>query len=385
MEKKTIIYIGGFELPDKNAAAHRVLNNGKVLEKLGYNIVFIDCDRTLKWGTDWKDTLKNVQGFECYSVPYPSNNIENFNYFYSIKNLVDIIKLYQNVESVICYNYQSAALLRLMRFGKKNNIKIIADSTEGYELSFSKNFVKTAKAIDDYIRIKYLQPNLDGVIVISSFLYNYYSQVKNKIRIPPLVDKKEGKWAPIIEGEVKSPKLNLIYSGNMGSSKDKIDKIIQFIATRKLQYEINFKIIGISKDEYIGKYPDQKSIIKKMEHSIHFMGKVSHSVALEHLKKSDFLIFFRDINLVSSMGFPTKFVEGISAGVPIITNLSSDIEEYLIDGKNGFAVSESVLEDLERIFEMPLSELKDIKNTVENSLFDYKNFISPMKGFIDSL
>ena len=31
MEKGTILYIGGFELPDKNAAAHRVLSNGKIL------------------------------------------------------------------------------------------------------------------------------------------------------------------------------------------------------------------------------------------------------------------------------------------------------------------------------------------------------------------
>ena len=26
-EKGTVLYVGGFELPDKNAAAHRVVNN----------------------------------------------------------------------------------------------------------------------------------------------------------------------------------------------------------------------------------------------------------------------------------------------------------------------------------------------------------------------
>ncbi|MCK9163882.1 MAG: hypothetical protein M0O93_06000 [Bacteroidales bacterium] len=38
---KTILYIGGFELPDKNAAAQRVISNGKILRDLGFNVVYI--------------------------------------------------------------------------------------------------------------------------------------------------------------------------------------------------------------------------------------------------------------------------------------------------------------------------------------------------------
>ena len=40
MSKGSIIYIGGFELPDKNAAAHRVLNNAKIIRELGYEVFF---------------------------------------------------------------------------------------------------------------------------------------------------------------------------------------------------------------------------------------------------------------------------------------------------------------------------------------------------------
>ena len=35
--KGTIIYYGGFSLPDKNAAANRVVSNGKIFKDLGYN------------------------------------------------------------------------------------------------------------------------------------------------------------------------------------------------------------------------------------------------------------------------------------------------------------------------------------------------------------
>lgn len=42
MHKGTILYVGGFELPDKNAAAHRVLSNAKIFRELGYNVFFAE-------------------------------------------------------------------------------------------------------------------------------------------------------------------------------------------------------------------------------------------------------------------------------------------------------------------------------------------------------
>ena len=38
---KTIVYIGGFELPDKNAAAQRVISNAKIFRKLGYHVIYV--------------------------------------------------------------------------------------------------------------------------------------------------------------------------------------------------------------------------------------------------------------------------------------------------------------------------------------------------------
>ncbi len=62
MSKGTILYVGGFELPDKNAAAHRVLSNGKIFRELGYNVVFIDVDKSLQYESDILTTKKNCPG-----------------------------------------------------------------------------------------------------------------------------------------------------------------------------------------------------------------------------------------------------------------------------------------------------------------------------------
>ena len=42
MREEVILYIGGFQLPDKNAAALRVMSNAKAFRELGYTVVFIN-------------------------------------------------------------------------------------------------------------------------------------------------------------------------------------------------------------------------------------------------------------------------------------------------------------------------------------------------------
>ena len=41
MAKGKVLYIGGFELPDKNAAAQRVLSVGKALREIGYKVFYL--------------------------------------------------------------------------------------------------------------------------------------------------------------------------------------------------------------------------------------------------------------------------------------------------------------------------------------------------------
>ena len=70
-----------------------------------------------------------------------------------------------------------------------------------------------------------------------------------------------------------------------------------------------------------------------------FHGKVSNLEARNKISKADFSILFRNVNKMTSAGFPTKVSESISCGTPVITNSTSDLEHYIINGKNGFLVN----------------------------------------------
>ena len=67
---KYILYLVGFELPDKNAAAQRVMANAKLLREMEFDVSFIGISK------DIDNSPHILEGFASNPVPYPSITIE---------------------------------------------------------------------------------------------------------------------------------------------------------------------------------------------------------------------------------------------------------------------------------------------------------------------
>lgn len=389
MSKGTILYVGGFELPDKNAAAHRVLSNGKIFRELGYKVVFIDVDKTLPYDSDILSTKKDVQGFECWSIPYPNSKIEWFKYLTKIDFMNVMTKKYSDINVVVAYNYPALALRNLNKYCLNKNIKIIGDCTEWYSTKGTSIVFKIIKGLDSFYRMRIVQKKLDGIIVISKYLEEYYNGFINVVRIPPLVDRDEEKWKSnnkyLQVKEKRSDVLKLVYSGNPGRNKDRINYLIETLYNDNGPGKYLLRIIGISKEQYLQDYPDHFKIIDSLGEKLNFLGKVTHNQSLEYLKESDFSIFIRDDNRLTKAGFPTKFVESISCGVPVITTLTSDLKDYLIEGENGFIIRNPKLSinELKSILEIDKDAVEHMKNyCVKNNQFQYRCFIKNMEKIL---
>ena len=65
---KTLLYIGGFELPDKNAAAHRVLAISKALRDIGFNVILVGVTKSSKYKSilDSKKTFRDLCHMRYY-------------------------------------------------------------------------------------------------------------------------------------------------------------------------------------------------------------------------------------------------------------------------------------------------------------------------------
>jgi len=388
MSKGTILYVGGFELPDKNAAAHRVLSNGKIFRELGYKVVFIDVDKTLPYDSDILTTNKDVQGFECWSIPYPNSKIEWFKYLTKIDFMNVMTKKYSDINVVVAYNYPALALRNLNKYCLNKNIKIIGDCTEWYSTKGTSIVFKIIKGLDSFYRMKIVQKQLDGIIVISEYLEKYYGVSKNIVRIPPLVDIDESKWK-VSRLKSSNDKLRLIYSGSPGKNKDKINKLIESLYFLREFENYEMKVVGITKEEYFQYYPQDRDKIRGLGERVIFMGRLSHHESIQQLKNSDFSIFIRENNRLTKAGFPTKFVESISCGIPVITTNTSDLNQYLIDGFNGFYIHEDVNKSIDKIREilsLSRNEVDNIKGNCVNSVnFNYDNYFDVCQKFIDGV
>lgn len=384
--QKNILYIGGFELPDKNAAAQRVIGNAKILRNLGYNVMFISIDKSLVTLDVNSNIKSNYDGFDYYKIGYPRSLLNWIIYLVSIKNIVRLNNIH--FSHIIAYNYPAIALFRLIKYCHKKKIQIISDCTEWEETDRGNFLFKSIKKIDTYLRMKVLHPRLDGNIVISKYLYNYYIKYNKRIiLVPPLVDLKMNKWK--LNWEYNNDQLQLVYAGNPGTGqKDRLDLIINTLSKIKRETSLNvfFNIIGISKSEYLDSF-GVDSIPSNISDYISYKGRLPHSTTISEIAKSDFLIFLRDKTLKNMAGFPTKFVESISCGTPILTNKTSNIDDYLIEGKNGFFIDVTTENSLFETLSTALLKNNQIRLEMKryclsSKLFDYNNYLSEFDNFI---
>jgi len=381
VDKKVIIYIGGFELPDKNAAANRVMNNAKIMRDIGYHVVLVgvsaDCDVCIE------NTKAVYDGFECWSLRYDSPG-DRFKKQMDISLYSAVLERYGDISALILYNYPAIGLYRFKRYCNKNNISLVVDCTEWYGMPYGNLLVKVIKWADIYTRMMILHKKTDGIICISRYLQNYYQKHTKTVYVPALIDSKDQQWQKNKTEDGSCTRL--VYSGSPGRQKDKINKIIEGLYALK-EYDFLFQVVGISKKEYLKYYEEHTDIIEELAGKVTFLGRVTHETALEYVKNADFTIFFRDKTRVSMAGFPTKFVESISAKTPVITNMTSNLTDYLIDGVNGFFVEkhQDITHTLEMVFSLDKEAIAKMHKNCNAELFDYRNYIAGVEVFLGDI
>lgn len=385
MEKEVkgkILYIGGFDLPDRNAAAQRVLANAKIFRLLGFGVVLIGLTRKECRNVEDFD----FEGFKCINLPYPKSILNWFEYLFTIKWYKQYINEI-NPELVIAYNHPAVAIERLLYFDKCRKILTLADCTEWYEPHGNLIF-NIIKRWDVNRRMYVAHMKMDALIVTSQFVETFYkSKGKKTLLLPSLVDIQEEKWnVPLIP---PTDTIQLIYVGFTGRNKERLDMMISAIEIiqKEIQKDISFQVIGMTEKQYKALY--QVNSGRKIPSYIHFLGKIKHKEAINKLCNSDFQIFLRDNTLANKAGFPTKFSESITAGVITLCNITSDIGNYMIEGENGYSLDYSNMNSLVDSLRTPLHltrlEINEKKAKIDREIFDYRRYVKITNSFLDAL
>ena len=348
-------------MPDRNAAAQRVMANALLLRKMGFEVSFIGPTK------DRVNAVAEANGFKCEYVDYPTSTKQWLKYITEFVSTAKILE-YQP-DFVVMYNFPAVASLNILRACHKHGIKVVHDLTE-WEGESGWGPVSIIKRINIGLRMHYCMKKMDGVIAISRYLYDYYKKYTNTILVPPMVDLTNPKFNRDRE-LTASNKIRLVFAGNAGFGvKDRLDMVIDEV--RKFD-KLQLTVIGMTKKQYEAGYRALDSTVSNVE----FRGRVPHAEAVKAVCDADFQMLIRDNTLKNMAGFPTKFVESMSCCTPLIATLTSNIGDYLKDGENGFVVNgdQSLSKVLSKITLMSKSEIVVMKQHCKNFTgFDYRSY-----------
>lgn len=351
---ENILYVGGFVLPDRNAAAQRVIAIAKGFRELGHQVIFLNYSDQVE-----KSCWTEYSGFSCYDAPKRGM-------YHHLTDINDVIRIMdeKKITSVVAYNYPAVALNKLINWCHKRRIRCYADATEWYIAQGGLVF-KVIKTIDTEWRMRLLHKKMDGVIAISDYLYRYYKDKVHTVKIPPTVDINDEKWQvqPI---EWPKDKTVFVYAGSPTAQKERLDLILDAAETLRDQYSLIVRVIGITEEQYVAMYGK-----KAPQGCAEFLGRISHRDVIREVKSADWSIVIRDNTKVVKAGFPTKVVESIACGTPVIANCFSDISDYLNDRNSNLCNIESI--------SLAVHEACNTRLTVNHELFSYKHYLDELK------
>lgn len=391
---KTIFYTGVFRFPAGDAAAARVLNNAKILKRLGYQVIFIS------WGGTSREKDKDSDGNYYYNgFQYLNTNdidrggtilkkINNF--IFSGSNALKFInRMKGKADVVIAYDTPLFFSGKIVEFCKQNRIPLIYDVTEW---SDSNEFPGGKYAPPYWINTLNMYLNRRRVknkIVISLLLKEFY-KTSNTIVIPPLVDADEEKWTNLEEVLPAFDGIRIVYAGSPGK-KDLLELMLQAVVScLKKGMKLQFVIVGVHKDEVIH-YKNFKDFLS-FNNNILFCGRVPQTIVPSYYHSSDFSIIIREPTRKNNAGFPTKLAESMIAKCPVILNYTSDISKYVYDGYNGIVVKDFSVEELEKkicyVAQLGGKNVTILKNNAFRTALDHFNYIKytvAMENFFEKL
>jgi glycosyltransferase involved in cell wall biosynthesis len=391
MNKGLIIYIGPLSFPDGGAGARRVLGNSLSLLAGGYD-VYVGSGQMPAQNNP--DPLE-FQGIKVFSIG--ERTAENKpvlikHLLYSVmgrKTIRWMESLSQKPRAVVLYGGDIPYLFNLIPWCKKRNIPIIFEACEWYDPINMPGGRFSPYRLNFEITMRYFVPKIKNVLVISSFLEKYYNNLGcQTVVIPPTID-------TVTFSNVVKNQENIVSVGYTGTpgNKDIFNTCLEaFLETDPNGEKFRFKIAGLTKEEILQYASMRKRNLKDLPGVIDTIGKVSHSEAIKLISECDFSVLLRYPKKYAQAGFPTKVVESMAMGTPVICNLTSDLKNYIHDGYSGIVCKdhnkESLIEALSRVQSMSSREKSELSfnaRKMAETSFDYRLYVNKLEDFINRI
>lgn len=324
-----IVLVSQYRFPEGDAGSVRFYHFAVTLQRMGYDVLVVGMGET-------------TIGEQCFQgVPYLSLRTENrygsyLFYTWRLRRLFSRLKREErNIKAVVCGFTMIHVLTFLKRYCRSRQIPLIKDVVEWYSpQQFPRGKWSLSYRMKDLENRRVISPPV-RVIAISRYLERYFlSKGCETSRIPIYFD--VARMPMRVEND--DDFLHLIYAGSPGK-KDYLPLMLAGLSLLDtvVLSQVKFMIIGVTKSQVKTMIPPTE--YARLEPNLDIRGRMPHHEVLSALCRADFSVLLRDADArYAQAGFPTKVIESLSVGVPIICNYSSDLKDFLTDGENALIV-----------------------------------------------
>lgn len=384
----TVAIVGPFSFPDGGAAARRILGNARTLVDAGYDVIIGAGQMDSPEVPHQYEGIKIVSLSERTAEHLPTL-IKHLRYVLMGKKTVEwLTNMHPKPSAVILYSGYAPYFIRLLSWCKKNNVPLIFDAVEWYGPHRISGGRFGLYRLSFILSMKYFAVNAKNIIAISRYLEAYY---KNRgcstIRIPPTLDTMKN-TSQIEKKERRA--LRLGYTGNPTDNKDLLELMIEaVIQVNQGEMIVEFHIAGPTSLTLLAFNCLKNRGMTSLPNYIVAHGRVSHDESIEIIQNCDFSVLLRPLNTDSQAGFPTKVVESMSVGTPVICNITSDLSDHIIHRKTGMICekpdSEILADTIREAASLNAEELAAMRDVTKNHAvknFDFRNYCSSLPKFI---
>lgn len=386
----TIIYIGPFAFPNGGAAAGRILGVSMSMQMAGFEVK-VASGQIKKPG----HTSEWFEGIEVFSIgertaEHLPRLLKHMAYLtMGSKTIAWLDSLAYKPHTLVIYSGYSPYLLHLLPWARRYGVQLVFDAVEWYDPASPLGWLSPYQ-LNIELAMRLLLPRVGHVLSISTFLHHYYlARGCQSLLMPPTMD--VAATVSRTNGRDTQSPLQLVYAGSPGR-KDLLNNILEAVLRlRRNGHALRLSVAGITAIQ-AGDYPAVRGRASaEVSAGVDFVGMLSHEAAMGLVGQADFSLLLRHDARYSRAGFPTKFVESLAVGTPVIANLTSDLDHYLKEGQTGFICAGPSSEDMVMALTRALaitqeqhSRMRACCRALATEAFDYRAFAAPVAQFLSS-
>ncbi len=278
-----------------------------------------------------------------------------------------------------------------LSFAKRYNVPLIVNAVEWYDKDNEQfkgirgkiNFVKNRIALMCFHR------KMKNILSISSLLENYYqSRGCNTVTVPTILDLCDYKG--VSQTREERDKIHVAYAGSPGR-KDYIANAIRALLllddSDRARIQLHFYgptirqlgVLGISNE-----------LLTSLRENVVCHGRIPYEEVKNRIAEADFTVLLRPNKRYANAGFPTKVGESMACGTPVIANITSDLDKYIIDGETGIVCADESGLSCAEAFRKALSTSSEERMNMRQKClamaqraFDYRVYAETVEKFLE--